>query len=1281
MEISKTYDPKKAENQWYTYWMRNGFFRSLPDNREPYTIVMPPPNVTGVLHMGHMLNNTIQDVLIRRARMQGKNACWVPGTDHASIATEAKVVSLLKQQGISKKELSREEFLSHAWNWKEKYGDIILEQLKKLGASCDWVRTRFTMEQDLSEAVLKVFVDLYNKGLIYRGVRMVNWDPVGLTAVSDEEVIHKEVNSKLFYIKYKIDGEDEFITIATTRPETILGDTAVCVNPNDERYKHLKGKYAIIPMVDRKVPIIFDEYVTMEFGTGALKVTPAHDINDYNLGIKHKLEVIDTINPNGTMSEEARFYVGEDRFTVRKMIVRDLENIGRIAKTEEIKNKVGFSERTDAVIEPKLSMQWFLKMEAISKPALDAVLNDEVKLYPDKFKNTYKAWMENVHDWCISRQLWWGQRIPAYYLKNGEVVVAETPEQALSIARQKTGTDITMDDLRQDEDVVDTWFSSWLWPISVFDGFKNPNNEDIKYYYPTNDLVTAPEILFFWVARMIIAGYEYKKTKPFTNVYLTGIVRDKQGRKMSKSLGNSPDPLDLIEKHGADGVRTGMLFSSPAGNDLPFDESLCEQGRNFANKIWNAFRLVQGFTINDNRQSDINRAAVEWFSNHFNEQLAVIEDHFSKYRISDALVTLYKLIWDDYCSWYLEMIKPAFGESIDRATHTQTLTLFENLLKTLHPFMPFISEELWHLVKKRNDKDCIIVASYPVVQPFDVNLLEEFKLTREVITQIRNVRKEKNLSPKEQLVLIVRKNGKVFPARYMGIIEKLGNTSSIAFATEKPDNSVSFIVKGDEYFIPLLNIDSEDEKQKLEKELDYTLGFRRSVEAKLNNERFVSSAKQEVVENERRKLSDANTRIQIIQERLKELSESSSKRPFDKASVNTQKKSNEKEKNKKTFSASKLEKVKEILAPEKPGKPIDDTGRKRKITEVKKVVSAKTSPKASDKNKTVKREKAGATGIKRITKKATIAKKSVATPAKSKVTKAKKSISKKVVPLKKTAKKPVTTRKGIKSSNKKVALKTKRVVAKKVSTTGKLTKKPLTVRKTAKTSGRKIAVSGKKAAQKPAKKVVARGKKITTKKATAVRKPVTARKAAKAPNKKVVLKGRKPIIKKANSAKKATQKPGAARKPTKVSNKKAVLKSKKSLTKKLSSAKKVTKKPLTARKVTKASGKKIVRGKKTEVKASSKKVILRGRKSLTKKQNAAKKVTKKSAATKKTVKGSGKKIVTRGKKSATKKLVSAKKIIKKPVTARKSNKSPIRKTTKALQNSGKKKTASVKKRK
>jgi valyl-tRNA synthetase len=891
MEIPKTYHPAAVEDKWYQYWLDKQFFKSMPDEREPYTIVIPPPNVTGVLHMGHMLNNTIQDVLIRRARMQGKNACWVPGTDHASIATEAKVVNLLKEKGIKKTDLTREEFLKYAFEWKEKYGGIILEQLKKLGASCDWDRTRFTMEEDLSEAVIDVFIDLYNKGQIYRGVRMVNWDPAGMTAVSDEEVIHKESNAKLYYVKYKItehtpnppdsnrDREgnlEEWITIATTRPETILGDTAVCVHPDDERYKHLKGKYAVIPFVERKVPIIFDDYIDIEFGTGALKVTPAHDINDYNLGVKHKLEVIDTIAANGTMSEAAGFYIGEDRFAVRKKIAKDLEELGHIVKIEDIKNKVGYSERTDAVIEPKLSMQWFLKMDKISKPALDAVLNGEVKLIPDKFVNTYKHWMENVHDWCISRQLWWGQQIPAWYDTKGNFVVAKTQEEAL--LKYKTNyPDSNIASLKQDDDVVDTWFSSWLWPISVFDGFKDPENADINYYYPTNDLVTAPEILFFWVARMIIAGYEYRGQKPFTNVYLTGIVRDKFGRKMSKSLGNSPDPLDLIAKNGADAVRMGMLLTSPAGNDLPFDESLIEQGRNFNNKIWNAFRLIKGFEVDAAKsQPENNKLACAWFESRFNQQLAVINDLYSKYRMSEVLMTTYKLVWDDFCAWYLEMIKPDFVDGkampIDATTYKQTITNFGNLLKLLHPFMPFITEELWHLIEDRKENDCILISQWPTEGKIDESILSGFGHASEVIQQIRNIRNQKGISPKEQLQLMIKADS-TRNQQFDAIVQKSANLSNIESLNDKPQGALNFMVGTVEYFVPLAqSIDMDAEKAKYADELNYLKGFLESVNKKLSNEKFVANAKPEVIANERKKMEDAQTKIKMIEEQMAALS-------------------------------------------------------------------------------------------------------------------------------------------------------------------------------------------------------------------------------------------------------------------------------------------------------------------------------------------------------------------------------------------------------------------------
>ena len=893
MEIPKTYDPKITEDKWYAHWLKHKFFKSTPDDREPYTIVIPPPNVTGVLHMGHMLNNTIQDVLIRMKRMQGFNACWVPGTDHASIATEAKVVALLKEKGINKSDLTREEFLKYAWEWKEKYGGIILKQLEKLGASCDWDRTRFTMEDDLSEAVIDVFIDLHKKGQIYRGVRMVNWDPQGLTAVSDEEVIHKEVNSKLYYVKYKVEnltpalskGEgEEWVTIATTRPETILGDTAVCVHPEDERYKHLKGKRVIIPIINRSVPVIFDDYIDIEFGTGALKVTPAHDVNDYNLGVKHNLEVIDTIAADGKMSAAAQFYVGEDRFAVRKKIAKDLAELGLIVKIEDIKNKVGYSERTDAVIEPKLSMQWFLKMDSISKPALENVLNGEIKLIPEKFVNTYKYWMENVHDWCISRQLWWGQQIPAWYDDKGNTVVAKTHAEALQKYQAQYPTS-NIQELKQDEDVLDTWFSSWLWPISVFDGFKNPDGDDIKYYYPTNDLVTAPEILFFWVARMIIAGYEYRSEKPFTNVYLTGIVRDKQGRKMSKSLGNSPDPIELIEKYGADGVRVGMLLCSPAGNDLPFDEGLCEQGRNFSNKIWNAFRLINGWEIDltpspsphgEGSKNSGNKIAIEWFNAKFNEQLAIINDLYSKYRMSEALMATYKLVWDDFCAWYLEMIKPEFVEGkslpIDQRTYDATIIFFEKILKVLHPFMPFITEEIWHLIEERKEKDCIIIAEWPKEGVSNPSILKMFEIVSETITQVRNIRKSKNISLKEKLTLYLKSKPEDKENKFDQIICKLCNLSAFKLTNDKLENSISFMVKQFEFYIPFsFNIDVIAEKERLAKDLEYNKGFLKSVEIKLSNEKFVANAKPELIANERKKLADAEAKIKAIEEQLMSL--------------------------------------------------------------------------------------------------------------------------------------------------------------------------------------------------------------------------------------------------------------------------------------------------------------------------------------------------------------------------------------------------------------------------
>lgn len=874
MSISKTYNPKETENKWYQYWLDKKFFRSVPDEREPYTIVIPPPNVTGVLHMGHMLNNTIQDVLIRRARMQGKNACWVPGTDHASIATEAKVVARLKEEGIEKKDLTREEFLKYAFEWKDKYGGIILKQLEKLGASCDWDRTRFTMEEELSEAVIDTFIHLYKKGWIYRGIRMVNWDPKGKTAVSDEEVIRKEVNQKLYYIKYKVvDGsDDDFVIIATTRPETIMADTAVCINPNDERYQHLKGKRVYVPLINREIPIIEDEYVDMEFGTGCLKVTPAHDLNDYELGVKHNLAVIDILADDGTLNEKALILVGEDRFTARKKVAMLLEEVGQLKSVEDYKSQVGFSERTDAAIEPKLSMQWFCKMDEMAKPALDYVLNEEIRLIPDKFINTYRHWMENVKDWCISRQLWWGQRIPAWYLPDGQFVVAKNRDEALKEAKALK-SDITAEDLRQEDDVVDTWFSSWLWPISVFDGFKDPNNRDISYYYPTNDLVTAPEILFFWVARMIMAGHEFRGELPFRNVYLTGIVRDKIGRKMSKSLGNSPDPIELIEKYGADGVRVGMLLCSPAGNDLMFDESYCEQGRNFANKIWNAFRLVKGWQVDESLENP-NEQAISWFRSNFSRSLQQIEDNFKQYRLSEALMDIYKLVWDDFCSWYLEMIKPAYQQPIDRATYEATKGYFEEILKLLHPFMPFITEELWHdeVFGERAEMECCIVAAYPAVSEVNLGLLRDVEAVQQVISEVRNIRNSKQISPKEPLPLGIKANSAIDYGQYIPVIAKLANISEVSFLDEKPVGASAFLAGTDEFFVSLAeNIDVDAEKERLAKEIDYLKGFLKSVNAKLSNERFVQNAKPEIVENEQKKKADAEAKIAILEDSLRAL--------------------------------------------------------------------------------------------------------------------------------------------------------------------------------------------------------------------------------------------------------------------------------------------------------------------------------------------------------------------------------------------------------------------------
>ncbi len=871
-DIPSKYDPASAEGKWYSYWMEKGFFRSRPDKREPYTIIIPPPNVTGVLHMGHMLNNTTQDVLIRRARMLGLNACWVPGTDHASIATEAKVVAKLRSEGIEKRSISREQFVDHAWEWTHKHGGIILEQLKRLGASCDWDRTLFTMDEPRYISVIKVFVDLYNKGLIYRGVRMVNWDPQALTAVSDEEVVYTEEKSKLYYVRYRIVGEDNYIMVATTRPETILGDMAVCANPNDERYAHMKGKKVIVPMANREVPFIFDEYVDMEFGTGCLKITPAHDINDYEIGLKYNLKSIDIFNDNGTISEAAGMFTGKDRFEARVLADEELRRTGALVKVEDYINKIGRSERTHAVIEPKLSLQWFLKMKDISKPALDAVMDDTVRLYPDKFRNVYRHWMENVHDWCISRQLWWGQRIPAWYYNNNEFVVAVTEDEALEKARNITGrADLTMNDLRQDDDVLDTWFSSWLWPITCFDGINNPDNEDIKYYYPSNVLVTAPDILFFWVARMIIAGYEYRGREPFGDVYLTGMVRDKQKRKMSKSLGNSPDPIGLIDRYGADGVRVGMLLCSPAGNDLLYDDSLPEQGRNFANKIWNAFRLVMSMSPDDSvEQPAASKAAVTWMRNTIDKTLAEIEDNFVRYRISDALMQAYKLFWDDFSGWYLEIIKPAFGKPIDGETRRETLAIFGDLMKILHPFMPFITEEIWQRLAVRIEGSSIMVEHMPRPAPYEAGMLMRFDTVREIVSAVRAVRKEKNIPVRESLVLCASPGatGNEFDP----VIIRMCNLSEIRVVEGKVEGAASFRIGTSEFFVPLSEgIDHEDEIRKLKEELVYQEGFLASVLKKLSNEKFVSNAPPKVLDTERKKEADSRARIATIKESLAHL--------------------------------------------------------------------------------------------------------------------------------------------------------------------------------------------------------------------------------------------------------------------------------------------------------------------------------------------------------------------------------------------------------------------------
>ncbi|ANQ49014.2 valine--tRNA ligase [Flammeovirga sp. MY04] len=875
MELATKYNPHDVEDKWYQFWLENKFFHSEPNpDKKPFTVVIPPPNVTGVLHMGHMLNNTIQDVLVRRARMRGYEACWVPGTDHASIATEAKVVKMLKDEhGISKSDITRDEFMKYAFEWKEKYGGIILNQLQKLGASCDWDRTRFTMEDELSKAVIKVFVDLYKKGWVYRGARMVNWDPAGKTALSDEEVIHKEVNSKLYYVQYPIVGkEGEFVTIATTRPETIPADAGVCVNPNDDRFKHLIGQKVIVPTTNREIPVFGDDYVDIEFGTGCLKVTPAHDINDYELGLKHNLEVIDIIEEDGSINAKAGAqYAGKDRFVVRKEIVKDLEASGNLVKVEELQNKVGTSERTGAVIEPRISTQWFVSMKEISKPALENVMNDNIQLHPAKFKNTYRHWMENVKDWCISRQLWWGQRIPAFYLPNGEFVVAETAEEAL-VEAQKIDADITIDQLSQDEDVLDTWFSSWLWPISVFDGITKPENEEINYYYPTDDLVTGPDILFFWVARMIIAGYEWKGELPFKNVYLTGLVRDNQGRKMSKSLGNSPDPLDLMKVYGADGVRVGLLLSAAAGNDLLFDEKLCEQGRNFANKIWNALRLVKGLEVSEEAQPESNKIAIEWFEARFNQVLEDVEANYEKYRLSDSLMSVYKLVWDDFCSWYLEMVKPEYGSPIDKATLEATINFFEKIVRLLHPFMPFLTEEIWHAVRERATEDALVVADYPTVESFDKTLLDQATAAFEIISQVRNVRNKNQIGPKVPLPMSVLASDSTVYDRFGGIITKLANLESLTMVDAEVEGATQFVYKSDKCFIDLADqIDVEAEKEKLTKELEYTKGFIASVQKKLSNERFVANAPEAVVAKERQKQQDAEDKIKALEEAIAKL--------------------------------------------------------------------------------------------------------------------------------------------------------------------------------------------------------------------------------------------------------------------------------------------------------------------------------------------------------------------------------------------------------------------------
>jgi len=875
MSLATKYSPKEIENKWYDYWMKNNYFHSTPNEKEPYTIVIPPPNVTGVLHMGHMLNNTIQDVLIRRARLKGFNACWVPGTDHASIATEAKVVAKLKEQGIQKSDLTREEFLKHAWEWTDEHGGIILEQLKKLGASCDWERTKFTMDEDLSESVVKVFIDLYKKGLIYRGYRMVNWDPSAKTTLSDEEVIYEEKAGNLYYLKYKIEGSNEFLTIATTRPETIFGDTAICINPNDPRFSHLKGKKAIVPIANRVIPIIEDDYVDIEFGTGCLKVTPAHDPNDKVLGEKHQLEVVDIFNDDATLNSYGLHYEGKDRFVVRKEITKELENSGSLAKIESYVHKVGTSERTKEVIEPKISAQWFLKMDTIVKPALKAVLEDEeIHFFPKHYNNTYRHWLENIRDWNISRQLWWGHRIPAYFYGDGvnDFVVASTMDEAVKLASEIVGKNLTSSDIKQDPDALDTWFSSWLWPISVFDGIRYPDNEDINYYYPTNDLVTGPDIIFFWVARMIFAGYEFRNEKPFTNVYFTGIVRDKQGRKMSKSLGNSPDPIELIENFGADGVRVGMLLCSAAGNDLLFDEDLVAQGRNFSNKIWNSYRLIKGWEVSETiDQPKSAKVAIEWYQAKFQQALSELEKSFEQYRISEALMITYKLIWDDFSSWFLEMVKPEYLQPIDAKTYSSVVGFLEDNLKILHPFMPFLSEEIWQDITERTPDEALIIGEYPKFTDVNEDLINDFKFASEVISGIRTIRKDRNIAFKFTIDLLVINNENT--SNYFdAVIEKLGNIASLTYVSEKVEGALSYRVKSNEYFIPMeADINVEEEKVKLLEELKYTEGFLQSVQKKLSNERFVSSAPEQVIANERNKEADALAKIETLKASLASL--------------------------------------------------------------------------------------------------------------------------------------------------------------------------------------------------------------------------------------------------------------------------------------------------------------------------------------------------------------------------------------------------------------------------